>query len=131
MKSQKKEKVKTGPFDPEIQAAAERIVEAYDIVMRSEDGRWVGHALEYPEAMGVGNTVQECMAATRECLIAGVGTMLERGQTPPVAARQNLRTEQVNMRLTPEEKALLESRSRAKGFRGVADYMRSAVLAEK
>jgi hypothetical protein len=71
------------------------------------------------------------MAATRECLIAGVGTMIELGETPPIAARQNLRTEQVNMRVTPEEKALLESRSRSRGFRGVADYMRSAVLAEK
>ena len=129
MKKQKKQKVKTGPFDADIQAAAERIVDAYDIVLRREDGEWVGHALEYPEAMGTGNTVQECMEATRECLIAGVGTMLEMGDTPPVAARQNIRSEQVNLRLTPEEKALIESHSRTKGFRGVADYVRTAALA--
>jgi len=127
-----KRKIKTGPFDADIQAAAEKLADSYDIVLRrDDDGEWEGHALEYPECVGFGKTVMECMHETRELLISGVGTMLERGQMPPVAARQNLRTEQVNMRLTPEEKALLESRSRAKGFRGVADYMRSTVLAEK
>ena len=131
MKNQKRQHVKTGPFDADIQAAAEKIVDAYDIVLRREDDQWVGHALEYPEALGVGKTVQQCMEATRESLIAGVGTMLEMGDTPPVAARQNVRSEQVNLRLTPEEKALIESRSRAKGFRGVADYVRTAILAEK
>jgi uncharacterized protein (DUF1778 family) len=34
----------------------------------------------------------------------------------------------VNLRLTPEEKALLESRSRTRGFRGVADFVRASVL---
>ena len=131
MKTRNKQTVKTGPFDADIQAAAEKIVDAYDIVMRREDDHWVGHALEYPEAIGVGKTIQECIAQTRESLIAGVGTMLEMGNTPPIAARQNVRSEQVNLRLTPEEKALIESRSRAKGFRGVADYVRTAILAEK
>ena len=124
-------KVNTKPIEKHILAAAERIVDDYDIVLRREDGEWVGHALEYPEAIGSGKTVQECMDETRQCLIIGVASMLNAGETPPIAARQNVRSEQVNLRLTPEEKALLESRSRAKGFRGVADYMRTAVLAEK
>ncbi|MCL2700960.1 MAG: hypothetical protein FWE88_04625 [Phycisphaerae bacterium] len=84
-----------------------------------------------PEAVGIGKTIQECMTQTRELLISGIGTMLEMGETPPASARQNIRSEQVNLRLTPEEKALLESRSRAKGFRGVADYLRTTALADK
>ncbi len=123
--------VKSGPFGKEILAAARRFVDAYDIVMRREEGEWVGHALEYPEAIGVGRTVQQCMEETRKSLLAGVASMLEDGEKPPIPARQNVRSEQVNLRLTPEEKAVLESRSRSKGFRGIADYVRAAALVEK
>ena len=123
--------VKSGPFDKSILAAAKRLIDAYDIVMRREEGEWVGHALEYPEAIGVGKTVQRCMVETRKSLLAGVASMLEDGEAPPVPARQNVRSEQVNLRLTPEEKAVLESRSRTKGFRGIADYVRAAALIEK
>jgi uncharacterized protein (DUF1778 family) len=38
---------------------------------------------------------------------------------------------QANVRLTPEEKAILESRAKAKGFRGLSDYIRAAALAER
>ncbi len=123
--------VKSGPFDKSILAAAKRIVDAYDIVMRREEGEWVGHALEYPEALGVGKTVQRCMEETRKSLLAGVASMLEDGEAPPAPARQNVRSEQVNLRLTPEEKAVLESRSRTKGFRGIADYVRALALVGK
>ena len=123
-----KTKVKSGPFDKAILAEAKRLVDEYDIVMRREEGEWVGHALEYPEAVGVGKTVEECMTETRKALLVGVASMLEDGDTPPIPARQNVRSEQVNLRLTPEEKALLESRSRTKGFRGIADYVRASVL---
>ena len=126
----RKTTVKSGPFDKSILAAAKRIVDAYDIVMRREEGEWIGHALEYPEAIGVGKTVQQCMEETRKSLLVGVASMLEDGQTPPVPARQNVRSEQVNLRLTPEEKAVLESRSRTKGFRGIADYVRAAALVD-
>ena len=118
------------PFDKKVLAAAERLVDAYDLVIRREDDGWVGHALEYPEAIGVGKTFQRCMEATRKSLLAGVASMLEDGDTPPIPARQNVRSEQVNLRLTPEEKAVLESRSRAKGFRGISDYIRASVLAD-
>ncbi|MDD4891020.1 MAG: hypothetical protein PHU85_13950 [Phycisphaerae bacterium] len=57
--------------------------------------------------------------------------MLEDGDAPPISARQNGRSEQVNLLLTPEEKVVLEARSRAKGFRGISDYIRVSVLAEK
>lgn len=126
-----KTRIKSGPFDKAVVAAAQRLVDAYDIVMRREEGEWVGHALEYPEAIGVGKTVQQCMEETRTSLLAGVAAMLEEGATPPIPARQNVRSEQVNLRLTPEEKAVLESRSRTKGFRGIADYVRTVALVDK
>jgi hypothetical protein len=58
-------------------------------------------------------------------------TMLEAGQSPPPPAREGLRSAQVNVRLTPEEKAILESRAKAKGFRSLSDFIRTSVLTEK
>jgi predicted RNase H-like HicB family nuclease len=119
------------PFEPKIMDAARRIAHAYDIVLRFEDGEWYGHALEYPEAMGDGKTEAACVRATRQALAAGVATMLEDGQTPPAPAREGIRSAQVNVRLTPEEKAVLESKASSKGFRGLSDFIRTTVLAEK
>ena len=46
-------------------------------------------------------------------------------------ARSGQRSEQVNVRLTPADKALLENRSRAGGVKGISDYVRAAALVEK
>ena len=119
------------PFEARILESARRVAHAYDLILRFEDGRWYGHALEYPEAMGDGKTVAACVRATRQALTVGVATMLEAGHSPPPAAREGHRSAQVNVRLTPEEKAILESRAKAKGFRGLSDFIRASVLTEK
>jgi len=119
------------PFAAKVLASAKRIARAYDLILRCEDGEWFGHALEYPEAMGDGKTVDACVRATRQALTVAVATMLEAGQSPPPPARAGHRSAQVNVRLTPEEKAVLESRAKAKGFRGLSDFIRTAVLTEK
>ena len=68
-------------------------------------------------------------ADTREAMIGVVAYMLEQGQRPPEPAREGNRSVQINIRVTPEEKAVLESRS--KGFRGLSDFIRVSVLVEK
>ena len=117
------------PFDPDVLARAERTAAEYDIVLRREDDEWYGHALEYPEAMGDARTPAACVRATRRALVAALAAMIEAGETPPPPARQAVRCEQVNVRLTQEEKALLETSARRKGFRGVSDFIRAAALA--
>jgi predicted RNase H-like HicB family nuclease len=118
------------PFAPDILGAAKRIAQAYDLILRFEEGAWYGHALEYPEAMGDGKTVERCVQATRRALTAAVAAMLEAGQAPPAPAREGQRSAQVNVRLTPEEKAVLESKARAKGFRGLSDFIRASALTQ-
>lgn len=73
----------------EIQATAERLIDTYNIAMRREGDEWVGYALEYPEAIGVGSTVDECMTTTREILLTGIVSMLEDGLTLPKIPRPN------------------------------------------
>ena len=119
----------SNPFDPDVLKSASRIVEAYDIVLRHDDDEWYGHALEYPEAMGDAATPTACIKATRKALVAAVATMMEAGQTPPAPARQGIRNEQVNIRLTHEEKAVLETSAKQKGFRGLSDFIRAGAMA--
>lgn len=82
-----------------------------------------------PTVMNHGKSPDACVRATRDILITAVAFMLESGQTPPSPASENKRTEQINVRLTPEEKLLLEETARSKGFRGISDFVRSASLA--
>ena len=123
-----KAKNMSAPFDRKTLNIARQIVEAYDIVLRREDDEWYGHALEYPEAMGDGMTPTACIKATQKALVAAVATMIEAGETPPAPARQGVRNEQVNVRLTHEEKALLETSAKQKGFRGLSDFIRAGAL---
>ncbi len=131
IKPKSNQKELSTPFEPTILGSAKRIAHAYDLVLRFEDGEWYGHALEYPEAMGDGKTERACVRATRQALTVAIATMLEAGQTPPSSARQGHRSAQVNVRLTPEEKAVLESKAKARGFRGLSDFIRTTALAEK
>ncbi len=114
------------PFAKKVEAEAKRFAEAYDMVLRVEDGEWYGHALEYPEAMGDGKTPAACIKATRAALVAAVATMIEAGQRPPAPARKGVRDQQVNIRLTSEEKVLMETSASNKGFQGLSDFLRTA-----
>src|SRR5215213_3975473 len=101
------------PFDPGIWDRARGIVEQYQLVLHFADGEWYGRGLEFPTAMSDGKTPNECVRNTRESLTIAVATMLEDGEAPPPPAREGKRTEQVNLRLTLEEKLALENSARA------------------
>lgn len=62
--------------------------------------------------------------------MVGVAVMLEAGQTPPLAACEEQRTQQINIRLTAEERLLIESAAKRRGYRGISDFVRTAALAQ-
>src|SRR5215207_1577132 len=113
------------PFDAGILRRAREIADAYQIILQFEDGLYYGRGLEMPTVMNHGKTPDECVRETKDILTTAVAYMLEKGETPPAPASENKRTEQVNVRLTPEEKLLLEEKARTKGFRGVSDFVRA------
>lgn len=117
------------PFPPAILERAHRIAADYRIAIEFEDGEYYGHSMELPGAMGDGKTPDQCVAATREAAAVVVAYMLEKGQTPPLPAREGARSEQVNIRLSVEEKAAIEAIATRFGFRGVSDYVRTAAIA--
>jgi len=60
------------------------MAEAYQIVLRVENGQYVGRGLELPEAIGRGTTARACVRATRAALASAVAALLEAGRTAPV-----------------------------------------------
>jgi len=118
------------PFDSAVWAKAEAVAKRYQfITWYDEDEKaYFGRCVEYPEAMSHGETPADRDAMVMEAVTLGIATMLEHGQRPPLPARDQKRTEQVNIRLSRAEKGLIEEAARADGFRGVADYLRVRIL---
>jgi predicted RNase H-like HicB family nuclease len=129
-KSAKRSKAIDRPFDPEILRRARKIADSYQIILHYEDGEYYGRGLELPNVMNDGKTPDECVAATRDILTTAVAYMLEIGETPPPPASEKKRTEQINVRLTTEERLVLEEAARNKGFRGISDFVRIASLTQ-
>jgi predicted RNase H-like HicB family nuclease len=117
------------PFDPKLLRQARTIADSYHIILHFEDGEYYGRALEMPDVMNDGRTPDECVENTRDILTTVIAFHMEKGESVPLPASENKRTEQINVRLTPEEKLLLEETARSKGFRGISDFVRSASLA--
>ena len=122
------EKVIDRPFDPILLRTACDIAYSYQIILSFEHGEYYGRGLEMPHVMNDGKTPDICVAKTRDILTTAIAYLLENGEIPPSPASENKRSEQVNIRVTPEEKLLLEEAARGKGFRGVSDFVRSVSL---
>jgi predicted RNase H-like HicB family nuclease len=116
------------PFAPAVLKRAREIADSYQIILHFEDGEYYGRGLELPSVMNDGRTPDECVRHTRDILTTTIAYMLENGETPPPPASEGKRTEQVNIRLTPEEKLLLEETAKSRGFRGVSDFVRAQTL---
>jgi predicted RNase H-like HicB family nuclease len=116
------------PFESEIWAHADEVAGAYRFVLEPDRLHgWIGKVLEFPTVFERGATPEDCLRRTREALRVAVAVMLERGETPPVAM-PDARNQQVNVRLTPDEKLLFEGAARQGGYRGMSDFLRAAGL---
>lgn len=128
-KSVRKTKAIDRPFDESILNRARAIASQYKIVLESErDGGFVSRALEMPECIGIGKTAGQCVTATRELLISAIATMLEMNDVPPSPTTGQVRDEHIDVQVSSEEKLLFEDAARSRGFRAVADFVRSTTL---
>lgn len=101
----------------------------YGLVIAADpDVGYLGRTIEMGMVMGHGRTVESCATATLDATTIAIATMLESGQSPPAPAREGKRDQQINIRLTAEEKLRLESLAARDGFRSISDYVRSAAL---
>ena len=108
---------------------AKKIVADYRIILeRNERLGFIGSSVEIPTVYADAKTPEKCYRATQDALMAAVATMIECGQRPPQPASMGLRTEQVNVRLTAEEKLLFANAAMNLGFKGISDFIRSTAL---
>jgi len=117
------------PFEAGLLRQAEKIAGAYRFVLeRHDDVGFIGSSVEMPTVFADGPTPDACVAAVHTALGYAVATMLEQGQSPPAPASTGARNVQVNVRLTADEKFLLQETARRLGFKGVSDFVRNAAL---
>ena len=122
--------VPDGPFAPQIERRARELADAYRLILEPDGrGGFVGRALEFPTVFDRGTSADECVRNTRLALSVAAATMLEMGERPPAPSAHGVRQTQVNIRLSAEEKLLLEESARQAGFRGISEYIRSTVVA--
>jgi predicted RNase H-like HicB family nuclease len=107
---------------------ARRAVRQYRVTIECADGEYYGRCVEIPGARGDGSTADECVKSTHESATAVAAYMLEKGQPLPLPAREGVRSEQVNVRLSADEKAALAASADRLGFKGLADYIRAVAL---
>jgi predicted RNase H-like HicB family nuclease len=127
----KKSKKLNRPFPPAVLSRAKKIADKYEIIISVEEGRYFGKGVEMPYVFGDGKTCEECINNTREALTSAVAHLIEKDEIVPAPAVQGKKDTQVNIRLNAEEKAILSAAASAKGYRGLADFIRAIVLPYK
>lgn len=108
---------------------AKKMAADYRIVLeKNERLGFIGSSVELPTVFADAKTPDKCYKATQEALMVAVATMIECGQRPPQPASAGRRTEQVNVRLTAEEKLLFANAAMNLGFKGISDFIRNTTL---
>lgn len=117
----------TRPFEKKHWTEAQNIAAHYRLVLEPNDELgFIGSAVEMPTVFADGPSPDKCVDAVREALVVAVATLLEAGQRPPHGS--STRSEQVNVRLSPEEKFTLEHAAGRFGFKGISDFVRTVAL---
>jgi predicted RNase H-like HicB family nuclease len=128
-KSEAKSKRLKKSFKESIVHKAKKLVADYRIILERHDRLgFIGCSVELPTVFADAKTPEQCYKATEEALMIAVATMIESGQRPPQPASSRRRTEQVNVRLTAEEKLLFANAAMNLGFKGVSDFIRNSAL---
>ncbi len=128
--SERRKRTAKGPApvrasDPAVIDRARRMAAKYRLVLEPDaSGGFKAHAIEMPRASGAGRTADKCVDNTRAAIVSAVVKMLVKGDAPPLPAGETRRVEQINIRVSPEDRILLEEAARQQGCRSVADYVR-------
>jgi predicted RNase H-like HicB family nuclease len=116
-------------FDEKLLAKAREIVLGYSLIIeRMSPGSFVGRSIELPGTIGHGSTYQECADSTLRTQSFEICTLLERDEPLPEPANSRRRTVQLNLRISPHEKLVMEEAATTRGFRSISDFVREAAL---
>lgn len=117
------------PFKESVLSKAKKLVSDYKIILEKNDRLgFIGSSVELPTVFVDARTPEKCYESVQDALMVAVATMIECGQRPPQPASANKRTEQVNVRLTTEEKMIFTNEAMNLGFKGLSDFLRNTAL---
>ena len=117
------------PFDAKTLTKARKIVSGYRLVIEpSDEVGFFGRMVEMPYVMADGATVEECVRSLMDAAVGTVATLIEQGDKLPSPASAAKRDQQVNIRLTADEKMRLDDAARHAGYRSLSDFVRNAAL---
>lgn len=105
-------------------ARAYRLVIERDFALKA----YLGRTIELPLVMADGATIEACAESVLEATTLAIAAMLEKGEAPPAPARSGKRDNQLNIRVSAQERLELEEAARREGFTTVADYVRTTAL---
>lgn len=114
------------PFDKELYESARQQATRYRVILEQENHAYIGRVAEFPRVFVSAESAEECVNKLRAALTSVIATMLERNMRPPLPISE--RREQVNTRLSPEEKETVEAAYREAGFNSLSDFARYAML---
>ena len=103
---------------------------AYKYTLWPEDGEWWARCVEMPHCLGDGKSAEAAIASAREAVVVGLAADLANGMPAPLPAREGVRSEQVNIRLSADEREAIEANAIQAGFKGMADYIRAVALGQ-
>jgi predicted RNase H-like HicB family nuclease len=119
------------PFEENVLRKARQIARQYRVVIEPAGrARFIGWSIEMPGVMADGKTPADCTDATYQALEFGVATLLEMGRVPPAPSHKRRRNNQINVRVSAEEKIILEEAAQQRGFQGISDFIRSVAMRE-
>jgi predicted RNase H-like HicB family nuclease len=123
-----KNKSLEAPFDAALWRRATKSAEKYSVLVQAVGDRFIARCVEMPGVTALGATSDEALQALREPLTVAIATLLESDRKVPAPAGEGKRESQVNVKLTAEERIIVEEASKREGFRGLSDYFRHAAL---
>lgn len=108
-------------------AAAHKHIEKFVRVIKPDAPGFLAYSLEMPGIIGRGRTAVSAIEQLNALLAHAVAMLLADGQTPPAPASDR-KLEQINVRITAEEKLLLrELIQRAQPGLSASDFVRAAL----
>lgn len=107
------------------------LIRSYTVLLEpQEQGGYRARTLELPFVVGFGDNVASSLDELYTSLEFTVTALAREGVEPPVPASRGLRSEQVNVKLTHREKAMITDAAKRSGFRSMSDFLRSLAMRE-
>lgn len=116
------------PFSATVWRRATEVAGKYGMLVGASDNRFFAKCVEMPGIVVFGKTAEDAIEALHEPLTIAIASLLEADRKVPAPMVEGKRESQVNVKLTAEERVVVEAAAKREGFTGLSDFFRHAAL---